>query len=131
VLAEETGRAGELCIRVQTLPGARAILSVSEEKKHVFWVAVAVLLAAFPSIPSDLAKGKPALTASAKQPVTSCRRDRGRVNSEPIVRIGSQVYTAVTNATSSEPLPPSLGITPCAVATIHVALPGRPRTSST
>jgi hypothetical protein len=56
VLAEETGRARELCIRVQTLPGARAILSVSEEMKHVFWVGGAALLAAFPFIPSGLAK---------------------------------------------------------------------------
>ena len=39
---------------------------MSEEMKHVFWVAVAALVAASPFIPSDLAKGKPALTESAK-----------------------------------------------------------------
>ena len=46
-------------------PGARAILSVSEEMQYVFWVAVAALLAAFPFISSGLAKDKAALTENA------------------------------------------------------------------
>jgi hypothetical protein len=47
------------------LQGAPAILSVSEEMHHVFWAAVAGLLAEFPFIPSGLAKDKAALTENA------------------------------------------------------------------